>query len=634
MDKLDREMEQASAAHEEEAWAAVADRLWSQVFPELEAPLVSAGKHAQPRGGILPALGRAFSRKSDYAVVDAAIEQLGPFEQVLGPAPAPATNGGPISEAVDYLENAQALRDDCRLVERYIERRNQLTSAGSLEELADGIARLDESVWECGAAVLRTHCELVPDRVTPSVRKDLGQFRATLERLAGDRVGGGAYVKLASEMQSLFQKVTPILPTWCVTNLSARSTLPFAPALFDLLIIDEASQCDIASAIPLLFRAKRVVVIGDPQQLRHISQLDRHRDQQLQAKHDLTSAEDMPYTFAANSLFDLGMSVAGVGRLISLREHFRSHFDIIEFSNRQWYGGTLRVCTDYRRLRSVPANGDRSVAWTVVRGKVERPRGGGAVCDEEAKVAVAEVVRLLEHDRFDGTVGLVTPFRAQANRMKDLVFKALPPEVIERAELIVDTAHGFQGDERDVIIFSPCMSSSLSRGARYFLSKTGNLFNVAVSRARSQLHVVGDLDACRESGVPHVQAFAEYYDALSRDAVDPAADQSVGPWELPLKAALEAAGLRPMPQYAVHQYRLDLALVEDGVRLDIEVDGELFHKDWDGMRCRDDVVRDRRLQALGWHVKRFWVYELRDDLDACVREVRELLEKPSVSLSG
>jgi very-short-patch-repair endonuclease len=391
------------------------------------------------------------------------------------------------------------------------------------------------------------------------------------------------------------------------------------------LIIDEASQCDIASAIPLLFRAKRVVVIGDPQQLRHISQLDPNRDQQLQAKHELASAQDMPYTFAANSLFDLGMSVAGVGRLISLREHFRSHFDIIEFSNRQWYGGTLRVCTDYRRLRTVPVDGSRSVSWMVVQGKVDRPRTGGAVSDKEAKTAVAEVVRLLEADGFDGTVGIVTPFRAQANRMKDLVFKELSADVIERAELIVDTAHGFQGDERDVIIFSPCMSSTLSKGARYFLAKTGNLFNVAVSRARSQLLIVGDLEACRASGVPHMQAFAEYYDALSSDSLAPDRDESVGPWELPLKTALEEAGLRPMPQYAEHQYRLDLALVEGDIRLDIEVDGELYHKDWDGMRCRDDVVRDRRLQALGWRVKRFWVYQLRDDLDGCVQQVLELV---------
>jgi len=323
----------------------------------------------------------------------------------------------------------------------------------------------------------------------------------------------------------------------------------------------------------------------------------------------------------------LAMSVAGTSRVISLREHFRSHSDIIQFSNRQWYGDTLRVCTDYRRLRVVPAAYGRSVVWETVRGEVARPSHGGAVNEKEARAAVDVLQRLLRDDGFDGTVGMVTPFRAQANRMRDLAFDLLSTGEIDRVELVIDTAHGFQGDERDVIIFSPCAARVMPRGATYFLSKTGNLFNVAVSRARSLLLVVGDLDACRASAVPYMAAFAQYYDALCRDSEPLERNATVGPWELPLKEALEAAGLRPIPQYVVHQYKLDLALLRDGAKLDVEVDGEFFHKDWDGLRCRDDVVRDRRLRALGWHVKRIWVYQLRDDLASCVAEVLDEFER-------
>ena len=53
-------------------------------------------------------------------------------------------------------------------------------------------------------------------------------------------------------------------PLWSVSNLSARSALPLVPGLFDLVIIDEASQCDIPSIVPLLARSKRAVLAGDP----------------------------------------------------------------------------------------------------------------------------------------------------------------------------------------------------------------------------------------------------------------------------------------------------------------------------------------------------------------------------------
>ena len=56
-----------------------------------------------------------------------------------------------------------------------------------------------------------------------------------------------------------------------VTSLSARGRIPLQTAFFDMLVVDEASQCDIASVLPLLDRARNVVVIGDPMQLRHIS---------------------------------------------------------------------------------------------------------------------------------------------------------------------------------------------------------------------------------------------------------------------------------------------------------------------------------------------------------------------------
>jgi very-short-patch-repair endonuclease len=95
-----------------------------------------------------------------------------------------------------------------------------------------------------------------------------------------------------------------------------------------------------------------------------------------------------------------------------------------------------------------------------------------------------------------------------------------------------------------------------------------------------------------------------------------------------LYQALYKAGIKTIPQYPVEKYRLDLALItENGRRLDIEVDGERYHRDWNGDLCQRDRLRNCRLQEYGWDVLRFWVYEVRDDLEGCVQRVKDWLEK-------
>lgn len=77
-------------------------------------------------------------------------------------------------------------------------------------------------------------------------------------------------------------------------------------------------------------------------------------------------------------------------------------------------------------------------------------------------------------------------------------------------DFLVDTVHKFQGDERDVIIFSSVISQNTPLGAIIFLKNTGNLFNVAITRARSILTVVGDKDYCSHCNVPYMEHFVEY----------------------------------------------------------------------------------------------------------------------------
>jgi len=231
----------------------------------------------------------------------------------------------------------------------------------------------------------------------------------------------------------------------------------------------------------------------------------------------------------------------------------------------------------------------------------------------------------------------VTPFRAQANRIRDLL-NSHPQAalLLGQLDLLIDTVHKFQGDERDVIIFSPVVSKNIPDGALGFLKKTGNLFNVAITRARASLIVVGDPAAAKASGVSHLAAFAEYVDGLGKnqhtargatplsgpDYPAVAKPELVSDWERLFYRKLWEAGVRPIPQYAEEKFLLDFAVCINGRKLNIEVDGEKYHRSWNGELLRRDQLRNMRMMELGWDVMRFWVYQLRDEMPACVERVK------------
>ena len=526
---------------------------------------------------------------------------------------------------------ADIQRDIANRSRQFDEAAAALTKLPMVNDLAVELKHVENQIWDAGERLINASMRALPDHFDIDTRRTIDGFRALFERLQNDQLGGPTYGRLMRQMEALFPKVMDALPAWCVTNLSARGNIPLHDGLFDLVVIDEASQCDIPSALPLLFRAKRALIIGDPNQLRHITSINLRRDQLLQEKHGLDTAADQTFAFSQNSLFDAATGKVGRSSLHSLREHFRSHADIIGFSNRHWYDNRLLLCTNYDDLK-VPDGTSPGIRWTDTKGSVKRgPASSGAVCIEEADTVVQAVVDLVEARGFRGSVGIVTPFRAQANFIRGKINQQLSPASVQRCELITDTSHGFQGDEKDVIFFSPCVGYKMPEGAEWFLNGTANLFNVAITRARALLHVVGNLESCLVSSIPHVKGFAEYYEQTQQNRkqsdTPPGFDDgpTIGHWERPFYEAMQAAGLKPMHQYAEGQYRLDFAFMTENTKLNVEVDGALYHREWDGSRSRNDLMRDHRLIGMGWKVKRYWVYQLRDDIERCVDEVKALV---------
>jgi len=414
-------------------------------------------------------------------------------------------------------------------------------------------------------------------------------------------------------------------PLWSVSNLSARSALPLVPGLFDLVIVDEASQCDIPSVVPLLARSKRAVFAGDPMQLQHVSNLDAAVEQTLLQQYELTDAEVQRFTYRVNSAFNLADANASVPDTarVRLNLHFRSHDLIADYSNQAFYNNTLHVVTVTERL-NIPRGMRPGIHWTHVAGNLV-PGQTGVWSSDEIE-AIREELSRLAASGYRGTVGVVTPFRQQMIRLKDALETGdvLPPDFMERVHFLAATAHGFQGDERDLILFSLCGGPELPDGSRIFLRENPNLFNVAVSRARAILHVVGNRDWALACGVSFIEKLARRTLPNALDDLGAKREPYQSPWEKVLAEALQEAGVTVVPQYPIAGRFLDLGILSPR-KIDVEVDGESVHRTAGGGRKDDDHWRDLQLQSLGWQVCRFWVYELREDLPKCVRRVAKLL---------
>ena len=107
------------------------------------------------------------------------------------------------------------------------------------------------------------------------------------------------FPEIKKQFNQLKSQMSRLLNCWAVTARSAKSRVPFMAGQFDCVVIDEASQCDIASMLPLLYRAKRAVIIGDDKQLSHISTISRKQDAKLLEKYSVP----MSWCYSQTSLF-------------------------------------------------------------------------------------------------------------------------------------------------------------------------------------------------------------------------------------------------------------------------------------------------------------------------------------------
>ena len=235
---------------------------------------------------------------------------------------------------------------------------------------------------------------------------------------------------------------------------------------FEMAIVDEAAQLTEPLTLGLLMRARRFVLIGDDRQLPPVVRTNE----------------------LASSLFERLKRAAVQDRpeaLTLLDVQYRMHPDIMEVSNRLYYNGALSAgieATD----RLPPSGGP--LAFFPVE-SVSEGRSNPA----EAHV-IAELVRSLRGQLPADSIGVISPFRAQVVLLRQL---------LEKTGVTVDTVERFQGGERDVIV----LSLVRARGSGFVFDD--RRFNVAITRARRKLVLVGHPDLFRNTKYEWICDFTE-----------------------------------------------------------------------------------------------------------------------------
>lgn len=268
-----------------------------------------------------------------------------------------------------------------------------------------------------------------------------------------------AYLKKEENLKK-FQRIFPVIAT---TSISAYK-LGEPGTYFDMVIMDEASQGNIAVSLVPIIRGRNLMLVGDPQQLSPVIVLDPVDNAKLKKNYGVTHE----YDYIQNSIYKAYLACDSVSGEILLSHHYRCNRKIISFNNKKYYNNKLVINSSSKESRPLIF---RDITDNTTYYKNTAPR--------EAE----EIVRYAALNK-DKRIGVITPFANQ---------KALISDMLEKNKITnvtCGTVHAFQGDEKDVVLFSLGLTDRTGEATYGWLKNNKELINVATSRAKDQLIIL------------------------------------------------------------------------------------------------------------------------------------------------
>lgn len=332
---------------------------------------------------------------------------------------------------------------------------------GALGEVTDkeALALLDHDLEELHKYLFYTSARYIK-RLDEEKYKEL-RYIIFEEDPETQAVSFNKYLSKTEHVKRL-QRVFPVMITTCISAHRLGEPEP----MFDMTVIDEASQCNTAVSLVPIIRGENLMLVGDPQQLNPVILLDEMANQKLRKKYHV--AEE--YDYRKNSIYKTFLACDAVSDEVLLHNHYRCNRKIIEFNNRKYYNSRLNICSESMERQPL--------VYMDVKSNPGKTRN---TADRE----VAEIVRYAKENQ-GKAIGVITPFVNQ----RKLIEEAICRENLQN--VVCGTVHAFQGDEKDVVLFSTAITDQTQAGTYEWLKNNKELINVATSRAREKLIVLSD----------------------------------------------------------------------------------------------------------------------------------------------
>jgi len=455
--------------------------------------------------------------------------------------------------------------------------------------------------------------------ITDLVKSSLSKFQDAIRKI-GKGTGKRA-PRFKKDAQNAMKSCYGGIPCWIMPLWRISETLPSNFDMFDLVIIDEASQSDI-KAITAIMRAKKVLIVGDDKQVSP-SVIGIKEDTLQQIKHNyLREQPNASQLLPGSSIYDLAR-VIFPSQHIMLTEHFRCVEPIIRFSM-NFYTETLvplRIPKSSERL-------DPPLIDVYVQGGT---REQNKINYSEVNAIVEEIKKITSNIQYKGrTIGVVSLIGAkQAYEIQNRLLSELGEEVYTTFKIFCGDASNFQGKEKDIIFLSMVVGA----GQGMAMTKLDNeqRFNVALSRARDRMYLYRSIEESdlKNSDDLKLKVLQHFKNPMpnSNDIKD-RLELCDSDFERDVYKRLDSLEYKVIPQVSVGAYSIDLVVEgEHDKRLAIELDGDRYHtpENW-----LNDWNRQRVLERVGWIFWRCWGSDYLLDPDGCIEDLINRLDSLNI----